>query len=149
MSQHVCNISKTNLKLTLALLLPPVNAKYHLDLWEKEARMHVFIRFIWEIITIQLSSLQYWQMDKFFFLVLPLSRWVEAIRFNFLNYFSWWMWTLESTERQAAGKQRKRWSLSKEEIAAKPPCPSGPSPKEQMASLPNANTGDPFAANFM
>ena len=56
MSQLVCNISKTNLKLTLALLLVLANTKYHLDLWEKEARTHIFIAFIWKFITIQLRN---------------------------------------------------------------------------------------------
>lgn len=53
------NSSKTNLKLALALLLPPVNAKYHLDLWEKQARRYIFIGFIWEVITIHISNLQH------------------------------------------------------------------------------------------
>ena len=43
MSQLVCSVSKTNLKLMLTLLLVPVNPNCHPDVWEKGARVCIFL----------------------------------------------------------------------------------------------------------
>lgn len=157
MSQHVCSISRTNLKLMLALLLVPVNAKMSSgSLGERGQDAHLS-GFIWKIISTQLTNLQYWQMEKNF-LVPLLGGWVEAICFDFLNYFLDWygLWT-QQKDKQGGNKGKEEegtwspyWQDSvKRRNGCKASNPSSPSPDEQTTSLQSANTGDPFTTNFI
>lgn len=113
--------------------------------------------FIWKIISTQLTNLQYWQMEKNF-LVPLLGGWVEAICFDFLNYFLDWygLWT-QQKDKQGGNKGKEEegtWSPSwqdsvKRRNGCKASNPSSPSPDEQTTSLQSANTGDPFTTNFI
>lgn len=101
--------------------------------------MRIFIGFIWEIITVQLSNLQYWQINKKFFS--SSLQWVggwELFALNFKTTFlaGTGLRNQEKNEERGRKGERKEgtWSLSwqdlsKEEISAKPPAPVA-QPKE-------------------
>lgn len=64
--------------------------------------MHTFIGFIWEIITFQLSNLQYWQINKMF-LVPLLGDWVGE------GYLLWILKLLSLQELDLAINREKKW----------------------------------------